>query len=92
MCSSDVFPSVGLLPPWVHGFAPSVLTVSARLFFAPANSLRLSAVPNGRDSNAGVPLISLSHPGLGGWPSDVRSARRMAVPAPPRRDAVREGS
>lgn len=92
MRSSDVFPSVGLLPPWVHGSAPGFLTVSARLFFAPANSLRLSAVPNGRDSNAGATLTSLSHPGLGGWPSVVRSARRMALPALPRRDAVREGS
>lgn len=26
---------------------------------APANSLRLSAVPNGRDSNAGAPLLSV---------------------------------
>lgn len=94
---TNSLPSAASLPPSRSGSAPGFLTGSARFFFqprkrhAPANSLRLPALASSRDSNAGAPLISLPHPGLGGWPSVVRSMRRKAPLAPPQRGAVRGG-
>jgi len=61
MPSADITPALRTPPrrAFAPGFGPG------RFSPAPANSLRPSEAPNGRDSNAGATLHPLSHPGSG---------------------------